>query len=73
MDDCPAFPWAPIGIPNLDWYAIRSSSSEGSLPESYTSSDLGTPGLSFLTMIALIGCIQASLFSKGIPTCLHRS
>ena len=47
VDDCPASPWAPIGIPNLGWYALRSSSSEGSLPESYTSSVLGIPVLSF--------------------------
>ena len=71
MDDCPASPWAPAEISNLDWYALRSSSLEGSLPESYTSS-FGTPGLSFLTMIALIECIQASLSSTGTPTCFHK-
>ena len=28
-DDCPASPWAPTGIPNLDWYSLSSSSLEG--------------------------------------------
>ena len=72
MDDCPASPWASTGIPNLDWDALRSSSSKVSLPESYTSSCLGTLDLSLLTMIALIGCIQTSLSYKGTSTCLHR-
>ena len=53
VDDYPTSPWALVGIPNLDWYALSSSS----LLESYTSSGLGTPGLSFLTIISLIGCI----------------
>ena len=45
---------------------------ENSFPKSYASSSLGTPGLSFLTMIVLIWCMQASLSSKGTPACLHR-
>ena len=48
------------------------SLSEGSLPKSYTASGRGTPDLSRLTIIVLIGCIHASLSSKGTPTCLHR-
>ena len=72
VDDCSTSPWAPAGIPNLDWYALISSSYEGSFPELYTSFGLVTPGFSFLTIIALIGCIQASLSSKGTPACLHR-
>ena len=59
MDDYSASPWAPDGIPNLDWYALSSSSSESSFPESYTFLSLGTLGLSFLTVITLIECIQA--------------
>ena len=69
VDDCLASPYEPSGIPNLDCYALSSSSFEGSLLKSYTSSGLSTPGLSFLTIIALIGCIQASLSFRSWASC----
>ena len=45
---------------------------QGSLPESYIYSGRGTPGLSFLTDIAFMGCIHASLSSRGTPALLNK-
>ena len=68
----PASPWGlPRGQTGLDTLQAHPYP-RVHCPESYIAPVCGTPGLSRLTIIALIGCIHTSLSSKGTPACLHR-